>query len=74
MEEEATLKFKSDVTDEIIIKNYMEEYKYQKNKDGIFEVKIIPNIEMLFVTYKKNNTDDKPTLSMTLKVEQKRRW
>ena len=75
MEEEATLKFKSDVTDEIIIKNYMEEYRYQKNKDGIFEVKITPNIEMLFVSYKKNNTDDKPTLSMVLKVEPKRfKW
>ena len=77
MEEEATLKFKSDVTDEIIIKNYMEEYKYQKNKDGIFEVKITPNIEMLFVSYKKNNTDtdDKPILSMVLKVEPKRfKW
>lgn len=77
MEEEATLKFKSDVTDEIIIKNYMEEYRYQKNKDGIFEVKITPNIEMLFVSYKKNNTDtdDKPILSMVLKVEPKRfKW
>ena len=50
MEEEATLKFKSDVTNEIIIKN-IEEYKYQKNKDGIFEVKITPKIERLFVLY-----------------------
>ena len=74
MEEEAILKFKSDVTNEIIIKN-IEEYKYQKNKDGIFEVKITPKIERLFVLYKKNNSDDKQTLSMVLKVESKRfKW
>lgn len=66
---EITLKFKSSVIKEIIITNG-EWINFKKNADGIFEVKITPEVNEIFVLKKKENSDNGDT-SMTFKVEKK---
>ena len=61
---EASLKFKSEVTEEIRITNYNSQC-YKKNKNGIFEVKIIPKTEKIMVIV---NKEDGGEISMLLEV------
>ena len=65
---EVTLKFKSYVVDEIIITNRYW-FNFKNNEDGIFEVKITPEVDKIFILNKIVNSD-KGTTSMIFKIEQ----
>ena len=65
---EAILKFKSDVTNTIILTN-LQWFTFEKNKDGIFEAKITPQTDNIYVLNKKNNSDNEATTTMILDVE-----
>ena len=65
---ESTLKFKSDVTNSIILTN-MQWFTFEKNQDGIFETKITPQADNIYVLNKKNDSNNETTTSMILDVE-----
>ena len=67
MGKEVTLKFKSDVVDEIIVTNGQWLY-IKKNNEGIFEAKFTPATDEIFIL-KKNGNSNEGTTSMIFKVE-----
>lgn len=64
---EAILKFKSDVYNEIIVING-EWLHFKKNQDGIFEVKITPTIDEIYIMFKKGKSNNDAETSMILSV------
>ena len=65
---ESTLKFKSDVTHSIILTN-LQWLTFEKNQDGIFEAKIAPQADNIYVLKKKDDSNNGTTTSMILDVE-----
>lgn len=66
---EVTLKFKSDVVKEIMVSND-DILNFKKTADGIFEVKITPEVEKLYIMKKEENSDD-GSVCMIFNVEKK---
>ena len=66
---EVILKFKSDVAKEIMVRNY-DVLNFKKNAEGIFEVKITPEVEKLFILEKEDNSKD-GNVCMIFNVEKK---
>ena len=66
---EVTLKFKSDVVKEIMVSNN-DILNFKKTADGIFEVKITPKVEKLYIMKKEENSDD-GSVCMIFNVEKK---
>ena len=63
---EITLKFKSDEVNEIIVTNRQRFY-FKKNEDGIFEVKITPEVNIIWILKKTDNSNE-GTYSMVFKL------
>ena len=66
MGKEVTLKFKSNVTNEIIVTN-SQWLSFKKNNDGIFFVFLTPKVDEIYIL--KKDKSDTGTTSMIFKVE-----